>query len=65
MDLTQEIFFITNMESTRCENSAIEQRKYVLNSVTKEFRELNGLYRFKTDKRSLKLLRKAMRYHEK
>ena len=53
------------MESTRCENSAIEQRKYVLNSVTKEFRELIGLYRFKTDKRSLKLLRKAMRYHEK
>ena len=43
MDSAQEknfYFFITNMESTRCQNSAIEQSKYVLNSMTKEFREL-------------------------
>ena len=39
------------MESTRCENSAIEQSKYVLNSITKEFRELIGLHMFKTYKK--------------
>ena len=53
------------MESTRCENSAIEQSKYVLDSVTKELRELIGLYRFKTDKRTLKILRKALKNCDK
>ena len=41
------------MESTKCENKTIEHNKHVLNLIIKEFRELIGLYRFKTDKKKL------------
>ena len=41
------------MESTKCENKTTEHNKHVLNLIMKEFRELVGLYRFKTDKKKL------------
>ena len=53
------------MESTKCENNTIEHNKQVLNLIIKEFRELIGLYWFKTDKKTLKILRKAIRNREK
>ena len=58
------------MESTKCENNTqlnntIEHNKHVLNLITKGFRELIGLYRFKTDKKTVKILRKAIRNREK
>ena len=71
MDLAQEIFlfffifFIKNMESIKSENNTIEHNKQVLNLIIKEFRELIDLYRFRTDKISLKMLRKALRKREK
>ena len=46
-------FFITNMESTKCKNNTIEDNKQVLNLIIKEFRELIGLYQFKTDKKKM------------
>ena len=67
MDLAQEIFFfffsffITNMESTKCENNAVEHNKHVLNLIIKEFRELIDLCGFRTDKRLFKILRKALK----
>ena len=45
--------------------STIEQNKHVLNLIIKEFRELIDLYRFRTDKKTLKILRKALRKREK
>ena len=48
------------MESSKCENNTIEHNKHVLNLIIKEFRELIGLHRFKTDN-----LRKAIRNREK
>ena len=53
------------MESTKCENNTIEHNKHVLNLIIKEFRELIGLCRFKTDKKNVKILRKAIRNREK
>ena len=53
------------MESTKCENNTIEHSKHVLNLIIKEFKELIGLYRFKTDKKTVKILRKAIRNREK
>ena len=53
------------MESTKCENKTTEHNKHVLNLIMKEFRELVGLYRFKTDKKNCKILRKAIRNREK
>ena len=38
---------------------------YVLNLIIKEFKELIGLYRFQTDKVTVKTLRKAIRNREK
>ena len=66
-NLAQENFFfiITNMESTKCENNTIEHNKHVLNLIIKGFKELIGLYRFKTDKKTVKILRKAIRNREK
>ena len=52
------------MQSTKCENNTIEHNKHVLNLIIKEFRQLIGLYRFKTDKK-LKILRKTIRNREK
>ena len=68
MDLAKEIcfsFFVTNMESTKCEKNTIEQSKYVLNLITKNFRELIDLYRFKTDKITLNIFRRAIRNRER
>ena len=45
--------------------STIEQNKQVLNLIIKEVREFIDLYRFRTDKKSLKNLRKALRKREK
>ena len=54
------------MESTKWENNTIEHNKHVLNLIIKEYRELIGLYRFKTDKKkTVKILRKAIRNCEK
>ena len=53
------------MESTKCENNTIEHSKYILNLIIKGFKELIDLYRFSTDKKALKLLRKALRKREK
>ena len=53
------------MESTKCENNTIEHNKQVLNLIIKEFRELIGLYWFKTDKKTVNILRKAIRNREK
>ena len=39
------------MESTKCEKNTNEHNKQVLNLIIKEFRELVGLYRFKTHKK--------------
>ena len=67
-NLVQEnflFFFITNIESTKCENNTFEQNKRVLNLIIKKFRELIGLHRFKTDKITVKILRKAIRNCEK
>ena len=52
------------MESTKCENNTqlnntIEHNKNVLNLITKGFRELIGLYRFKTDKKNCKNFKKS------
>ena len=53
------------MESNKCENNRIEHNKHVLNLIIKEFRELIDLHRFKTDKKTVKILRKPFRYREK
>ena len=53
------------MESSKCENNTIEHNKNVLNLIIKEFRELIGLYSFKTNKKTVKILRKAIRNREK
>ena len=53
------------MESIKCENNTIEHNKHILNLIIKVFRELIGLYRFRTDKELLKILRKALRKREK
>ena len=53
------------MELTKCENNTIEHNKHVLNLIIKEFRELIDLYRFRTDKKTLKIFRKALRKREK
>ena len=53
------------MESSKCENNTTEHNKHELNLIIKEFRELIGLYRFKTDKKTVKMLRKAIRSCEK
>ena len=53
------------MESTKCENNTIEHNKHVLNLIIKEFRELIGLCRFKTNKKTVNILRKAIRNREK
>ena len=50
------------MEST---NNTIKHNKHVLDLIIKEFRELFDLYRFRTDKKTLKSLRKALRKREK
>ena len=47
------------MGSTKCEKNAIERNKHVLNLIIKEFRELIGLYRFKTDKKNCKNFKKC------
>ena len=47
------------MESTKCKNNTIEDNKQVLNLIIKEFRELIGLYRFKTDKKKCKNVKKT------
>ena len=47
------------MESTKCENNTIEHNKNVLNLIIKEFRELTGLYMFKTDKENCKNFKKS------
>ena len=47
------------MESTKCENNTVERNKHVLNLIIKEFRELIGLYRFKTDKKTCKNFKKS------
>ena len=44
---------------------SIEHNKQVLNSITKEFRKLIDLYKFKTDKKTLKILRKVLTEREK
>ena len=49
------------MESTKCENNKIEHNKNVLNLINKEFGELIDLHRFRTDKETLQMLRKALR----
>ena len=51
-------FFITSIESTKCENNTTEHNKHALNLIIKEFRELIGLYRFKTDKENYKNFKK-------
>ena len=48
------------MESNKCENNRIEHNKHVLNLIIKEFRELIDLYRFKTDKKNCKNLKKTI-----
>ena len=53
------------MESTKYENNGVKHNKHVPNLIIKEFRELIGLYRFKTDIRLLKILRKALINREK
>ena len=53
------------MESTKCENNTIEHYKHILNLIIKEFRELIDLFRFKTDKKTVKSLNKPFRYREK
>ena len=45
--------------------STIEHNKHLLDSIIKEFKELIDLYRFRTDKKSLKILGKALRKREK
>ena len=58
-------FFITNMELTKCKNNTIDHRKIELCLIIKEFRELISLYRFIFEKKSTKILRRALRKHEK
>ena len=53
------------MESTKCENNTIEHSKYILNLIIKGFKEFIDLYRFSTDEKALKFLRKALRKREK
>ena len=47
------------MESTKCETNTIEHNKHVFNLIIKEFRELVGLDRFKTDKKNCKNFKKS------
>ena len=65
MIISSFFFFITNMKSTRCKNNTIEDKKYELSSIIKEFRRLIGLYRFRYETKSTKILRKSLRRHEK
>ena len=47
------------MESTKCVNNKTERNKHVLNLIIKDFRELIGLYRFKTGKEYCKNFKKS------
>ena len=53
------------MESTKCENNTIEHNKQALSLIIKEFRKLIDLYKFRTDKKTLKILRNTLRKYEK
>ena len=57
--------FITNMEPTKCENNTIDHNKQALHSIIKEFRKLIDTYKFRTDKKLLKIKKKTLRKHEK
>ena len=50
--------FITNMEPTKCENNTIDHNKQALHSIIKEFRKLIDTYKFRTDKKLLKIKKK-------
>ena len=53
------------MESTKCENNTIEHNKQALSLIIKEFRKLIDSYKFRTDKKTLKILRNPLRKYEK
>ena len=44
---------------------SIEHDKQVHSSITKEFRQLIDLYKLKTDKKLIKILRRSLREREK
>ena len=53
------------MKSTRCQNNRIEDKKCEIGLIIKEFRELIDLYKSRFKKKSTKILKEALRKHEK